>query len=72
MQQTHLQALPARRRAPRSRVRYGYLFSVPGLLVAGALIIYPLFYGLYVSLTEWNWTSGRSTSMTFIGLANYV
>jgi len=65
-------ALPSRRSFFGSRAFYGYLFTVPGLLVAGALILYPLLFGLYVSLNDWNWASGQSAQMTFVGLRNYI
>lgn len=67
-----MQALPLRRPSVGSRAFYGYLFTLPGLLVAGALILYPLLFGLYVSLNEWNWSSGQSAHMTFVGLQNYI
>jgi multiple sugar transport system permease protein len=55
-----------------TRAFYGYLFAAPGLLAAAALILYPLLFGFYVSLTEWNWASGQSSHMTFIGMRNYI
>ncbi len=59
------------RRSLGTRAFYGYLFTVPGFIVAAVLILYPLLFGLYASLTEWNWTSKQS-QMEFVGLQNYL
>ena len=65
-------ALSSRRSFIGTRPFYGYLFTIPGFLAALALILYPLLFGLYVSLNDWNWSSGQSAHMTFIGLQNYL
>lgn len=49
--------------------RLDYLFLVPGLLVFGAFIAWPLVASFYYSTLQW---SGFTNSGTFIGLANYV
>lgn len=46
-----------------------YLFLVPGMLIFGAFILYPIFASQYFSLLQW---SGFDSRQTFIGLANYV
>lgn len=49
--------------------RLDYLFLVPGMLVFGAFILYPLFASQYFSLLRW---SGFDANQQFIGLANYA
>lgn len=49
----------------------GYLYMLPALFIVGGIILYPLFYGAYTSLFQWNWTAGMQNK-TFIGLQNYV
>jgi multiple sugar transport system permease protein len=44
------------------------LYLVPFLLFFGVFQIYPIFYGLYVSLTKWD----LMTAPEFIGLTNYI
>jgi multiple sugar transport system permease protein len=46
-----------------------YLFLVPGMLVFGMFILYPLFASQYFSLLRW---SGFDANQTFVGLANYA
>lgn len=61
--------LPARGLAARlwdSRVHY--LFLVPGMLIFGAFILYPMIASQYFSLLNW---SGFDANQTFVGLANY-
>ena len=58
MPQPASQVLDPRRSFIGTRAFYGYLFTVPGFLAASALILYPLLFGLYVSLNDWNWSSG--------------
>ena len=48
--------------------RIDYLFLVPGLLIFGAFILWPLVASLYYSTLEW---TGFSQNATFIGLDNY-
>ncbi|GLQ56394.1 carbohydrate ABC transporter permease [Devosia nitrariae] len=49
--------------------RIDYLFLVPGMLIFGMFILYPLFASQYFSLLRW---SGFDANQTFIGLANYA
>lgn len=71
MPQPASQVLDPRRSFIGTRAFYGYLFTVPGFLAASALILYPLLFGLYVSLHDWNWSSGAGR-MTFVGIQNYL
>ena len=48
----------------------GYLLLAPAMLVLLALTLYPLFYSLYISLTDFHLGSADPTH--FIGLGNYV
>lgn len=45
-----------------------YLFLVPGLVLTGMFVFYPMGASWYFSLTEWN---GFSDAKSFIGLDNY-
>ncbi|CAK7261556.1 MULTISPECIES: carbohydrate ABC transporter permease [unclassified Shinella] len=49
--------------------RIEYLFLVPGMLIFGAFILYPIFASQYFSLLNW---SGFDANQTFVGLANYA
>ncbi|AQZ52549.1 carbohydrate ABC transporter permease [Martelella mediterranea] len=49
--------------------RVDYLFLVPGMLIFGAFILYPIFAAEYFSLLNW---SGFDANAKFVGLANYV
>src|SRR5262245_41974248 len=44
------------------------LYLAPFLLFFAVFQIYPIFYGLYVSLTKWDLV----TAPQFIGLTNYI
>lgn len=48
--------------------RIDYLFLIPGLIVFGAFILWPLVASFYYSLLEW---TGFSENAKFIGLDNY-
>jgi ABC-type sugar transport system permease subunit len=67
------QTLPiARPRSLTSRLwhsRIEYLFLIPGMLIFGAFILYPIFASQYFSLLNW---SGFDANQTFVGLANYA
>lgn len=67
------QTLPiARTRSLTSRLwqsRTEYLFLIPGMLIFGAFILYPIFASQYFSLLDW---SGFDANQTFVGLANYA
>lgn len=61
-------------RTSRQRRRFqdssiDYLFLVPGMLIFGAFILYPIFASQYFSLLNW---SGFDANQSFVGLANYV
>lgn len=45
-----------------------YMFVLPNLLVFGIFIIYPAFYGLYISFNKWDIISKPS----FVGLSNFI
>lgn len=49
--------------------RIDYLFLVPGTLIFGMFILYPLFASQYFSLLRW---SGFDSNQLFIGLQNYA
>lgn len=49
--------------------RLEYLFLVPGMLIFGAFILYPIVASQYFSLLNW---SGFDANQTFVGLANYA
>ncbi len=55
----------------RSRVRIPLLYLLPGMVALTAIVVFPIGFGLYTSLTSWNWAAGAANSMTFIGLGNY-
>lgn len=46
-----------------------YALVLPGFLVYGAFLLYPLLRAIQYSLYEWD---GLSATSTFVGLANYV
>ena len=48
--------------------RIDYLFLVPGLILFGAFIVWPLIASEYFSLLSW---SGFGDNKVFVGLANY-
>jgi len=43
-------------------------FTLPGLIIYGALYIWPFIFAFYISLVEWK---GYSMNMTFVGLENF-
>ena len=62
-------AAPGKRFGARLRsARIDYLFLVPGLLIFGAFIVWPLIASFYYSTLDW---SGFSQNATFIGFDNY-
>lgn len=44
-------------------------FVVPPMLIWALVVIVPLFYGLYLTFTDWN---GLSASYNMVGIQNYV
>ena len=45
-----------------------YLFILPALLLYGLFSLYPMFYGLFISFTNWD---GLTSSYDFVGMRNY-
>lgn len=48
------------------KARWGYFFLIPWFLVFVTFYAYPLFYGIFVSFTDYS-----LKSMNFVGLSNY-
>ena len=48
----------------------GYAFIAPALIVFVALVAFPLFFSVFLSLTEWNFLSGWE-NIKFVGLSNF-
>jgi multiple sugar transport system permease protein len=53
--------------ANRRNARLGLAFTSPALLLVGAFALYPLGFGIYISLTNWPLVGAYH----FIGLSNY-
>lgn len=51
----------------RNRRRIGFLATLPALIVVGALMVYPVFYAIWISLLK---TDGVTSN--YIGLKNYL
>ena len=51
------------------RHRAQYLMLLPGLVLAGMFVFYPILAAVYYSLQDW---SGFNADRVFIGLANYL
>lgn len=49
--------------------RIEYLFLLPGMLIFGGFILYPIVASQYFSLLNW---SGFDANQTFVGFANYA
>jgi len=47
-----------------------WIFPLPAALFVLLMMIFPVFYTLFLSLNDWNMSSGGA--MTFIGVQNYV
>jgi multiple sugar transport system permease protein len=47
-----------------------YLFLLPGMILLGVWLVYPMFSALNISLREWNIMPNNPSP--FIGLANYI
>ena len=60
------QASAARRKRRIKTILLGYAFLAPAVILLLIFEFYPLFSGLWISLTNWRLSRG-----TFIGLANY-
>ena len=60
-------ATPWRVRGPRNWVPY--LLVIPSVIVLLGVMIYPIAYGVYLSLFEYRMT--QSLNWVFVGLGNY-
>ena len=45
-----------------------YLFITPAIIALAALVVYPLLYGMYISLFETN----LANKWNFVGVKNYL
>ena len=59
----------ARSKLNRSRRTTFIIFSIPGIFLYSLFFIYPVFLGVFYSLTDWN---GIARNMSFIGIDNYT
>jgi multiple sugar transport system permease protein len=48
--------------------RIDYLFILPGIIIFGAFIVWPMIASFYYSLLNW---TGFGANSSFVGLANY-
>lgn len=55
----------------KRRRRLGYLYAIPSLVILVLFVIYPVIYGLRISLFDWDWVAGID-KITFVGLGNYL
>lgn len=63
-----LDVAPTRRPNGRAReIALGYLLLAPALVILFAFHIFPLLYGLYISMCDW-----RLSCVKFVGLDNYT
>ncbi len=62
-------SLPARAQRRLSRQGVAYLFLLPGFLIFGLFVIYPMLYSLRISFYDWNVIDAARS--TFVGLDNY-
>lgn len=65
--QAFKQLSPIRRKRRLANLGLGYALLAPAVILLVVFEFYPLFSGLYISLTNWRLAQGD-----FIGLANYV
>lgn len=65
--QAFKQLSPIRRKRRLANLSLGYALLAPAVILLVVFEFYPLFSGLYISLTNWRLARGD-----FIGLANYV
>ena len=49
--------------------RYHYLMLLPGLVLGGMFVFYPIFAALFYALHDW---SGFNADLVFVGLGNFV
>ncbi len=70
-QQTQATALPAAGEGNRARFSWTpYLFILPHLIFFGAFLAWPFFYGIYISLFDFDFL--RPEYRPFVGLRNYT
>src|ERR1041384_5211389 len=70
-QQDHTQSAAATTRAARRRFSWTpYLFILPHLIFFTAFLGYPFFYGIYISLFDFDFL--RPEYRPFVGLQNYA
>ena len=62
-------SLLARGRRRLSRQGAAYLFLLPGFLIFGLFVIFPMFYSLRISFYDWNVINPARS--VFVGLENY-
>lgn len=67
---SHAAAASARRRRRFLTHATGYLFLLPYLVLFGVFLVYPLFYGLWLSAMEYELVSPEPPR--FVGLGNYA
>lgn len=51
------------------KLRYHYLMLLPGLVLGGMFVFYPIFAALFYALHDW---SGFNSDLVFVGLGNFV
>lgn len=53
------------------RKLYGYMYTIPSMLIFILFVFYPVIYGFETSLFDWDWVAGINKK-TFVGLSNYL
>jgi multiple sugar transport system permease protein len=53
---------------PREKIRSGYFYIAPALLILGFTSVYPVVYSMVMSLFDWDW----GLRSNFVGLNNYI
>jgi len=48
------------------------LLTAPTLFVIAALALYPIAFGIWAGMHQWNWALGQADNWTFNGIKNYV
>ncbi|HWJ78840.1 MAG TPA: hypothetical protein VNR61_12270, partial [Niallia sp.] len=69
-----METVPATKRVKQVKMKQSkkssftpWLFLAPHLIIFGIFFLIPIFFGIYISFTEWDLIS----SPTFVGLDNY-
>ncbi len=52
--------------------RVPILFLLPSAIILAAIAAYPVAFGIWASLHQWNWAIGQADHWTFIWFANYL